>query len=103
MNRRSFTAGLNAFALPPEHAATAVLRRLRALLGYDLLDGRTGRCLLQLSRFAIEPLQRGQFVVAAKLGLVHRRFEYANGLVIDLDRHRERMRSEEHTSELQSQ
>ena len=42
---------------------------------------------LQLPRLIVETLQRLHLLVAPQLGLLHRRFQDANGLVVDLDRH----------------
>ena len=46
---------------------------------------------LQHARLVVEPLDRGKLLVAAELRAVDRRLQHPDGLVIDADRHRERM------------
>ena len=67
------------------------IRRSARLVGDKPFQRRTGGNALEPLRLPIKLLQRRQCVVLPKLGLLHRRFQDANGLIVDLQRHWKRM------------
>ena len=62
-----------------------------ALFGDHVRQWRTGRAPFDLPRLVVEPLQRGEPIVLTELRLLHRRLHDPDRLVIDLERHGERM------------
>jgi len=44
-----------------------------------------------LARLIVQPFERAQFLLAPELGVGDRRLQHLDGLVVDLDRHREGM------------
>src|ERR1700730_4572622 len=77
--------------LPAKDAAAAVCVRSLELGGYQPLQGRTLGHVLQPSRLLIKLPQRKQRVRLIELRLVDRATEHVDGLVVDLERDRERM------------
>ncbi len=65
--------------------------QVAALFGDQRLDRRRRGAAFEQPRLRVEALQRGKFFVAAELGLGDRRLQHGDRLVVDLDRHRERM------------
>src|SRR5438128_228150 len=57
----------------------------------EAVKGGPDSIALEEPRLAIEARDCAQFLVAAELGLADRRFEDADGLVIDFERYRERV------------
>ena len=80
--------GLGHIALPSEHRAAVERRRCRAFGGDEGFQRWAVGGSLQPARLVVETLQRAHLFVASKFCVLHRRFQHADGLVVDLDRHR---------------
>src|SRR4051794_26907222 len=78
-------------ALPSKHAATAVKVRALALLRDQLRNVRAAGNTLELPRLIVEPLERAEFLVPPEPGILHSRFQDADGFVINPERNRIRM------------
>src|SRR5262245_15532817 len=74
-----------------EDGPAAVGGRALALLCNELGHARPGGMALELPRLRVEPLQGVKLLFAAKLGIADRGFQHPNRLVIDAQRHRERV------------
>ena len=75
--------------LPAKHRAAIERSGERAALpGDEHVERRAGGGALQKPRLIVEALKSVQLFGLAKLGVLHRGFQDADGLVIDLDRHR---------------
>src|SRR5205085_4950525 len=74
-----------------EHAAPAVRSRTRALLCDHHLHRWPGCVAFEPAGLPVEPLQGGELLYVPELCLANGGFEHANGLVIDLERHRKRL------------
>ena len=61
--------GIRGRLRPAEHAAAAIAVRALVLFGDDLRHGRTVGVAFQPARLRVEPLQRGELLVAAELGV----------------------------------
>src|SRR5215831_6032553 len=75
----------------PEHGLPAIAVRAGALVGDQRIEAGAAGMALERARLSIEAAQGTELLVAAESGALDRRFEHADGLVIDLERHRERL------------
>src|SRR6516165_1687461 len=77
--------------LPAEDAASAIRVRLPPLSLEHLRKGRASGAAFKPARLIIETLQCGKLLLTAEPGLRNRCFQNSDGLVVDHDRHWERM------------
>jgi hypothetical protein len=66
------------------------MRKL-TLFGDQRFHGETVSMAFKAPGLLVKPLQRSELFLVSEFRLLHGRFQHADGLVVDLERHRERM------------